>query len=178
MISLNFKFDFRSHVSGKRVFISGIAAFIIGILVGSLLLNLGGLPKIPSSFPPPGVPLTIFYDSEYLGRNVFAAALSEMTIEVNVSQYELPVDLNEVNGFAELRECLGITVEQENLLSKNGFVVLRVNQFETLGDAYDYIIDNGLPLLITTDAVLHSYHVLFDEVLKRAEMNELISKQH
>jgi len=178
VISLNFKFDFRSHVSGRRVFISGIAAFIIGILVGSLLLNLGGLPKIPTSFPPPGVPLTIFYNSEHLGRNVFTAVLSEVTIEVNVSQYELPVDLNEVNGFAELKECFGITAEQENLLSKNGFVVLRVNQFETLGDAYDYIIDNGLPLLITTDAVLHSYHVLFDEVLKRAEMNELISKMN
>jgi len=178
VISLNFKFDFRSHVSGRRVFISGIAAFIIGILVGSLLLNLGGLPKIPTSFPPPGVPLTIFYNSEHLGRNVFTAVLSEVTIEVNVSQYELPVDLNEVNGFAELKECFGITAEQENLLSKNGFVVLRVNQFETLGDAYDYIIGNGLPLLITTDAVLHSYHVLFDEVLKRAEMNELISKMN
>lgn len=177
MISLN-KFDFRSHVSGRRVFISGIVAFIIGILVGSLLLNLGGLPKIPTFFPPPSGPLTIFYNSEYLGRGVFATVLPEVTIELNASRYELPVNLNEVNGFAELRASFGITAEQENLLSQNGFVVLRVNQFETLGDSYDYIINNSLPLLITTDAVLHSYHVLFDEVLKRAEMNELISKMN
>jgi hypothetical protein len=180
VVSLNaFSFSFRPYVSGRRVFISGIAAFIIGILLGSLLWNIGGLPKIPTPSPPTSIgPSTIFYNSECVGRDAFSAVLPEVTIEINVSQYELPVDLNEVNGFAELKAWFGITSEQEELLSENGFVVLRVNQFETLGDAYDYIIDNSLPLLITTDAVLHSYHVLFDETLKRAEMNELISKMN
>lgn len=149
-----------------RIFVYGLAAFLIGIMFGALLLNLGGIPRVVT--PPKHGPFGV-------GCGAFTfPTLSELEIEIDVSQYELPVDLEKVNGYAELKTRFGITPEQERLLSENGFVVLRVNIFETLGEAYTYIIDNSLPLLITTDAVVHAYHVLFDETLKRAEMSELI----
>ena len=144
----------------------------MGGVLGSILWNFSGI----STYMPeePTGPFILFYASEEIGKGAFVAVMPEMRIEVNGSHYELPVDLDDVEGYADLKSLFGITSEQENLLSENGFVVLRVNMFETLSDVYKCLIDNSLPLLVTTDAVLHAYHVLFDEILKRAEMNELI----
>jgi len=167
----------RLYVSRKRITIFGVPAFIIGVLLGALLLNLGGVPgvNVPPYKPPPSH-FTLTLSGNYMGRDVFSTSLPEITIQVNASQYSLPVNLNEVSGYSELQNWLGINSEQEDFLSKNGFVVLRVNAFETLKDFYEYAYYAGMPILITTDAVLHTYHVLFDETLKRIEMNELIDK--
>jgi len=165
MIKLNL------YVSKRKIFFNGAAAFLIGIVLGIILWNFG----VPSPLGPGG-PFTVHYVGEGMGRGTFVANLPELRIKVNVLQYRLPVDLNKVEGYAELKEHFGITRAQEELLSKNGFVVLRVSKFETLAEAYRYLVDKGLPLLITTDAVLHTYHVLFDETLKRAELNVLIGE--
>lgn len=160
-------------VDKGKIFVYGLAAFLIGIMLGTLLLNLGGLPGIVT--PPRTSPFGPFG----VGCSAFTfPTLPEVEIEIHVSQYELPVDLKKVEGYSELKTIFGITPEQEQLLSENGFVVLRVNMFETLAEAYDYTLTNGLPLLITTDAVVHAYHVLFDETLKRAEMNQLIDEMN
>jgi len=169
----------RLYTSRKRIATFGTSAFIIGLILGALLLNFGGIPdfNIPSPTPPhfpPSQPTAAL--SNYMGRGFFLATLPEVTVQVNASQYQLPVDLDEVAGYDELKNWFQITPEQENLLSQNGFVVLRVNAFETLADFYESAYYAGMPILITTDAVLHTYHVLFDETLKRIEMNELIDK--
>ncbi len=156
----------------RKIFFNGAAAFLMGIMLGVILWNFGG---VPSSFRP-SEPFMLHYIGEGMGRGNFVANLPELRIEVNVPQYQLPVGLTKVGGYAELKEHFGITPEQEALLSKNGFVVLRVGRFETLAEAYRYLVDQGLPLLITTDAVLHAYHVFFDETLKRAELNVLIEE--
>ena len=93
-------------------------------------------------------------------------------IRVNASQVNLPVTLSMVEGYARLSGWLGITQVQENFLSQNGFVVLRNSPYETLKKFYDDAYDSGMPMLVTTDAVLNAYHVLFDEALKRVEVNE------
>jgi len=173
----------RLYVGRKRIPVFGVSAFIIGVLLGALLLNLGGVPgvNVPPYKPPPYTPphtppsyFTLTLSGDYIGRGVFSTSLPEMTIQVNASQYSLPVNLSEVSGYSELKNWLGINSEQEDFLSENGFVVLRVNEFDNLADFYDYALALGMPIVITTDAVLHTYHVLFDETLKRIEMSELI----
>ena len=160
------------YMNKKKFLSTGLIAFIIGGILGGILWNFGSIPTyLPKE---PTGPFYLFYASEELGKGVFATVTPEVRIEVNASRYKLPVDLKNVEGYADLKSFFGITSEQEKLLSENGFVVLRVNRFETLGDVYECLIDDSLPLLVTTDAVLHAYHVLFDETLKRAEMNELI----
>ncbi len=159
------------YVSRRKIATFALSAFIVGIVLGALLLNFGGIPSF-NVFPQ----FTLVLSDKNMGRGIFSATLPEITIQVNAPQYHLPVDLSGVRGYNELKNWLQITQEQEQLLSQNGFVVLRVNGFETLANFYECALNAGMPILITTDAVLHTYHVLFDETLKRIEMNELIDE--
>ena len=161
----------RLYVSRRKIATFALSAFITGIVLGALLLNFGGIPSF-NVFPQ----FTLVLSDKNMGRGIFSATLPEITIKVNAPQYHLPVGLSGVRGYDELKNWLQITQEQEQLLSQNGFVVLRVNGFETLADFYECALNAGMPILITTDAALHTYHVLFDEILKRIEMNELIDE--
>jgi len=162
----------RLYVDKKKIATFGIPAFIIGLMLGALLFNYGGIPSfnVPQPPSPPIAPVS----NRYMGRGIFSTTLPEITIQVNASRYTLPANLSEVEGYSELKNWLQITADQEQLLSQNGFVTLRINAFETLADFYEFALSTGKPILITTDAVLHTYHVLFDETLKRIEMNEFI----
>ena len=163
----------RLNVSRKKIVTFGVSAFIIGLVLGALLLN---LPSLNTSGPNPLTLVSFSPASAGLESGAFRMSLPEMTLQINATQYPLPVNLTEVEGYQELKNWLQITPDQERLLSQNGFVVLRVNNFGTLGDFYDYAYENGKPILITTDAVLHTYHVLFDETLKQIETDELASE--
>jgi hypothetical protein len=158
----------RLYVSRKRIVTFGASAFLVGLVLGALLLNFGGIPGLKISRP--------VLPQVYMGSGVFLTALPEMTLLINASQYSLPVDLTRVQDYEALKNWLQIASEQEDLLSKNGFVVLRVNGFGTLADFYDYADHHGMPIIITTDAVLRTYHVLFDDTLKRIETNEFIGE--
>lgn len=118
---------------------------------------------------------TYYHTTGFMGRGIFLTSIPEIMLQLNAPQYDLPVDLSQVQGYAELKNWLQITEDQEQLLSQNGFVVLRVNGFETLAKFYETAYHLGMPIMITTDAVLHTYHVLFDEALKQIEINEFIS---
>ena len=64
--------------------------------------------------------------------------------------------------------------EQRQALEANGFVVVpeRVPQIYSI---YESAADWGWPAFVTTDAVLHAYHVLYDYALRQAEYQYLAS---
>ena len=170
---MNFlKVVLRLYIDRKRITLFGVSAFIIGVILGAFLLNLGGVPNF--NVPPYNPPLA--FSESHIGRGAFSAVLPEVTLQINASQYSLPVDLHKVSDYDKLKSWLNINVEQEDFLSQNGFVVLKVNISDNLADFYDSALQLGMPIVITTDAVLHTYHVLFDESLKRIEMSELIDE--
>ena len=95
------------------------------------------------------------------------------------AEVALPLDLDQVTNLDVLA---GLTAEQHDLLSRNGFVVIRSQEAQfsdirdQVGEAY------GQPYYLTTDAAFHALHLTFDELLKsldrealRPQMTELIS---
>jgi hypothetical protein len=161
----------RLYVSKKKIVTYAVSAFVAGLVLGALLLN---LPSFNG--PKPAFQQSISLLSNNIGKGAFSATLPELNLQINVTQYPLPVNLNEVEYYGDLQNWLQITPQQQSLLSQNGFVVLRVNGFGTLSDFYNYSYETGMPILVTTDAVLHTYHVLFDETLKEIETNEFIGE--
>ena len=55
-------------------------------------------------------------------------------------------------------------------LRQNGFVVSDRLAFRDLATAYAYIYWKDLPVLITTDSLLHALHKTQDELVQRLEV--------
>ena len=86
-------------------------------------------------------------------------------------QYELPLDLNRVVNGNDLQQALR-SEKARSLLRKNGFAVADAGRNDDVKAFYKSIKQQGLPVFITTDSLLHLYHIQFDETLKGIEERE------
>ncbi len=94
---------------------------------------------------------------------------------IDASQYEFPIDLSEVSHLERILQCYPINASQREYLENNGFVNLGPSSIYEDSGYYDLVTvykdvkEIGLAPHITTDAMLHVYHVFFDEILKTIE---------
>jgi hypothetical protein len=99
----------------------------------------------------------------------FAAYPSHSVKETSasVSSYTLPVNLNEVSGLDQF----SLSDPQKALLSQNGFVVTApvAGQYREFYQVYESGRYEVTPLFVTTDSVFHTYHLLFDKMLRDLE---------
>ena len=102
--------------------------------------------------------------------------------------YELPVELGAVGYLPEIEDKMKIilTEDQAAGLSANGVIALHAGEFERFEDAYAHVagafFDESIwgyeiqpPLMVTSDSVLHLYHLFFDQLLKFSEVKEFIA---
>jgi len=66
-----------------------------------------------------------------------------------------------------------LTAGEQALLNKNGLVVSERLNYENFGFALHNIYINDLPVLVTTDAVLHALHMSYDRILMDVEISIL-----
>jgi len=101
----------------------------------------------------------------------------EVKIDASVPQYTLPLDLNMITNFDAVDSVLGINAPQEALLEKNGFVITSYYMDETnIVEPYNYLKNQDIPIFVTSDTLLHLYHIQFDEILKGIEEREFFDK--
>ena len=101
----------------------------------------------------------------------------EVKIDASVSQYTLPLDMNMITNFDAVDSVLGINAPQEALLEKNGFVITSYYMDETnIVEPYNYLKNQDIPIFVTSDTLLHLYHIQFDEILKGIEEREFFDK--
>jgi len=111
---------------------------------------------------------------------IYPAAFAEYPdIPVNLpaerfggEDYSLPLDLEQVENM----DALELSPGQLALLSQNGFVVLEeepgyYREFYQVYESYRY---ENLPNFITTDALYHVYHLIFDKMLRDLERDSFI----
>jgi hypothetical protein len=79
-------------------------------------------------------------------------------------------DFSNVENFGILRN-LGAT--DSTRLQENHFLV-RYSPYKQFYDIYNDCTWEGIPIFVTTDAVLHIYHVFFDNLLARIELRVFI----
>ena len=107
-----------------------------------------------------------------------------LQFEANVSPYSLPLTTSEISNYKEFTQNISLTSESKDLLYKNGFVVLENkaagNIFQSgptrVDESYKNLKVAGIPIFITSDSLLHLYHIQFDETLKRIEEKELFDE--
>jgi hypothetical protein len=92
------------------------------------------------------------------------------------SQYILPLKANEISNFDNFSKLISLTNNSINLLEKNGFVIIKnpMNpKEEDITKAYDDLRSLGVPIFITSDSLLHIFHIQLDQTLKNIEEREL-----
>ncbi|MBN1804515.1 MAG: DUF3160 domain-containing protein [Sedimentisphaerales bacterium] len=101
-------------------------------------------------------------------------------IEPNAPGYTLPLNLATINNYSDMDSTFDLN-DAAPLIEQNGFAIIEhdFGLFDPNRDdivkAYDYLSSMGSLLFITTDTLLHLYHVQFDETLKEIEEREFIN---
>lgn len=68
----------------------------------------------------------------------------------------------------------GLTSHELELLGQNGFVVSERMSKLSFGESFLEIFHKDLPVFVSTDAILHAFHISYDRILKDAELGFLI----
>lgn len=104
-------------------------------------------------------------------KSAFASYYSceGLSIDLNADGYSLPLDLNKVENFQEMSDFFDLNEEQKSLLAKNGFVVIDYGRMNDMVEPYKTLKNEGIPIFITSDTLLHLYHIQFNELLKSIE---------
>ncbi len=120
---------------------------------------------------------TEFDESElpqFLASEVYLVSFADYPAEsVKLPQrfaggYQLPIDLSKIQNVNSYE----LSQEQKSLLTKNGFVVEapkagEFREFYQIYEMYRYLDDQ--PIFVTTDSVLHIYHLIFNKMLRDLE---------
>lgn len=73
------------------------------------------------------------------------------------------------NYYDLVKLSFNLTPAEKKLLSSNNFVVLNRRGTDDILDAYKYYWEEDLPIFITTDTMLHTWHLIFDTTLENLE---------
>jgi len=123
-----------------------------------------------------------------LGDNTYAQMIANITEPVqtdfgiyqpynslftpNVPPFQIEADFSNIGNFSWVSLHNKFTSADSTLLLQNHFTVKK-SSFTQLYDVYNESTHDGIPLFITTDAVLHIYHTLFDHLLSEIEVQKL-----
>ena len=89
----------------------------------------------------------------------------------SVPVYTVQPDFSDVTNFSDFEYFFN-----ENdlaFLSQNHFTVKK-SSYSQLFDIYNQSTWDGKPIFVTTDAVLHIYHVLYDKMLAEIEIQKFV----
>lgn len=89
-------------------------------------------------------------------------------VKPRVEPYTVSADLSNV----DISDRFRLSSEARALLARNGFVVTP-GDYKEFFHLYEELTYDHLPAFITTDSVLHVYHLLFDKLLRNLERESL-----
>jgi len=102
-------------------------------------------------------------------------SLDPLDIELQTAQYSLPLKTPQISNYKDFSEKISLDDKALGALNKNGFTVID-NPFnsneEDITNPYKTLKDKEIPIFITSDSLLHLYHIQFDETLRQIEERE------
>ncbi|TNF31416.1 MAG: DUF3160 domain-containing protein [Deltaproteobacteria bacterium] len=115
---------------------------------------------------------TTLTDSEAMTKDeLFAKYLGDAVPAPTSLGYE-PLDAAYLSN---IDLALALTPAEEAKLAQNGFVVSDRLVFPSFGEALMSVFSNDLPVLVTSDMILHALHRSYDDILKTMEEQILIA---
>lgn len=166
---------------------------LVGVIGGVFYFKREEAPSGPSSTPvgpvsptvPSEVPAEIVLAKRLItSENII---LEKSDVIPKIPKYDLPLKITDISNYQKFSEKIQLSPQVLSLLEKNGFVVIQTPRdiadnkissplFPTDNYAkddfatyYETLADKDLPVFITTDSLLHYYHIFFDVTLLRME---------
>ncbi|KKH94128.1 hypothetical protein EO95_02585 [Methanosarcina sp. 1.H.T.1A.1] len=101
--------------------------------------------------------------------------LEALDVELKAPSYELPLERNKISNYGNFSGRIPLNESALKMLESNGFVVIE-NPYnpaeEDITSMYITLKEEEIPVFITTDSLLHLYHIQFDETLRQIEEKE------
>ena len=155
-----------------------IRIICMGIVSLFILTGLSGCIEEPgiirNKIIIPSVSATDYNNPKYAMASYYSS--EEVVIDSNVPQYELPLDLDLIVNFKNITSSFNINDDQKNLLEYNGFFVKDYGYTNDIIQPYKNMKSMDIPIFVTSDTLLHLYHIQFDEILKGIEEREFFDK--
>ena len=89
--------------------------------------------------------------------------------------YSLPLDLAQVINLNQVEAEFHLTPAQKALLGESGFVGIPWHG-DDIVQPYKALKEQDIPIFVTSDTLLHLYHIQFNEILKRLEEEEFFDE--
>ncbi|MHC1574252.1 MAG: DUF3160 domain-containing protein [Candidatus Methanogasteraceae archaeon] len=102
-------------------------------------------------------------------------SLQPLSIDLKVPGYDLPLQTDQISNYDSFSEEITLSNSAKGLLGENGFVVIENPLYrgeEDIIQPYKMLADDEIPIFVTTDSLLHLYHIQFDETLRQIEERE------
>lgn len=102
-------------------------------------------------------------------------SLDPLDIPVQVLQYNLPLQTGQIVNFSDFSAKIPLSEGALDLIGNNGFVVTKGPfnpEEEYITSIYERLKFEEIPIFITSDSLLHLYHIQFDETLRQIEEGE------
>jgi hypothetical protein len=104
-----------------------------------------------------------------------AGAISESEVNVANLDNTSSTELNK-NPKENITGKIRLNDREKNLLRTNGFVILDYGSEDDIVSPYEHMKKKGVPIFVTTDTLLHLYHIQFNEILKSIEEREFFDE--
>ena len=153
-----------SPKSKRAPVLIGLILLIVAIVIGafSLWVSQGKSPVAAGD---------LYKPATALASNFAVYTETPVNITPRIPAYSVDQDLKNVSNLSDLT----LSAEAKNLLAKNAFAVQQgySREFYPLYESNRYSL---IPSFITTDSMLHNYHLVFDFLLKKLEEDKLASE--
>jgi len=100
-----------------------------------------------------------------------------ISVTPRAPSYSLPIQLGDIANADRVCGALQLDDNDKEAIERNGFVA--VDKRSPMGEMYSdmvepyvYLKETTIPIFVTSDSLLHLYHVQFDEILRCVEENE------
>ncbi len=160
---------------------SVILILIVSMIIGGCVDQVPDEPQEPQEPIQPEKPVLKTEPIDLSGTTAekmdFAKhySLDPLNIALNAPQYELPLQTNQISNYDLFSGEIQLSDDAFRLLEKNGFAVID-NPFdrkeEDIVQPYKTLAEAEIPIFVTTDSLLHLYHIQFDETLRQIEERE------
>jgi len=148
----------------RKMIAGGLGATL---LAASLVLTLSFLGGVWNPAGPVGHPNALIFTITETVENDFSDFIPyDEEFTPNAPQHSISPGLTNI---ANLGLFPTLTVEERQFIESNGFVAVPQSEFKQIHEILSDNDDHDLPSFVSSDAVLHAFHVLYDLALREAE---------